>query len=192
MKKVLAAFVAFASMLGLAFVGAGNASASTVQLRPGDRIGYMSDTMDLCVVAAVGHDTQGNKVAITAGHCLVEGQVIAKLVGNGLTVPLSNRSRIGVAVKSVQENVTNGNLARVDYGVIKLDDDVQLVSSGNPNICAPQPFMQVRRVGADAGILQERYGMIKKVMINTFTMSGTALPGASGGPGGAPLAVAGR
>lgn len=75
-----------------------------------------------------------------------------------------------------------GSLTRIDYGVIKLDDDVQLVSSGNPRICTPAPFMQVKRVGADAGILQERQGMIKKVVPNAFTMSGEALPGASGGP----------
>lgn len=65
----------------------------------------------ICTTAVSGYDAAGNKVAITAGHCGKEGDPVYSL-------DAPSAGRIGTYVRGGQP----------DYGVIKLDDDVQLTN----------------------------------------------------------------
>ncbi len=163
-------------------VGAGASSAETVvSLGAGDRIGFLGDGLDLCTVAAVGYDSHGNKVALTAGHCVVVGQPMTKLKGVGLVVPSGNRVLIGTGAVSKMTVQGVGQTNRFDYGFIKLNDDVQLQGDFS-GVAAPRLGLRLVRVGNDAGIPTRNYDSVVGFTQRDFTFTGLIAPGASGGP----------
>ena len=94
----------------------------------------------ICTAAIAGHDAQGNKIAITAGHCGAPGAPVASMDAIGA-------GKIGEFVRS----------GYPDYGVIKLHDDVQVSSSyGNVNITEtktqlPARFQNLCKTGISTG-----------------------------------------
>ncbi len=72
---------------------------------------------DWCSIAAVGYDDQGNPVALSAGHCIKDEPLDAP-------VYLYDNREAGPIGRLSTRNV------ELDYVIIKLNPDVQLLSNG--------------------------------------------------------------
>lgn len=179
-------FVASMAVVGAGVAGilctSSNTYAATTTLKAGDRIGYVGSGVDLCTVAAVGTDSLGNKLALTAGHCVAVGQRMTRLNAQGLFVPANQRTEIGVGAvsKITVTGATQPN--KLDYGFVKLDNDVELVSTGRSSVAAPVLWQSVTRIGNDLGFQVNQQTNITGYTTNDFTIAGSVAPGASGGP----------
>lgn len=200
-KPAIMAFVAVIGIAGSLFASSGVAHAASTTLKAGDRIGYTGSDVDLCTVAAVGTDSLGNKVALTAGHCLWKTGTdlkITKLNASGIYVPADKRTEIGtVGTWKFDRDKANPDAKNniLDYGFVRLNNDVQLQSVGKPNVAAPGIGQMVTRVGNDAGVYVSHLAIITGYSDRDFAIGGALVPGASGGPvtrGDALIGIASR
>ena len=104
-----------------------------------------------CTIAVAGYDNAGNKVAITAGHCGVPGAAV-------VSADAGEAGQIGTFVRS----------GYPDYGVIKLNSNVQLTNTYG-----------AVSIGQLGGPLPGNFGQACKTGISTGTTCGPVL-GVSG------------
>lgn len=184
--KILFGAFAIIGILAAGLLSPTPANAETVTLKANDRIDLIGENAqgtDFCNVGAVGTDVHGNKVALTAGHCVIEGFKIAKVNAQGLLVPESAKTEIGEGSLRVITPGIVGQNNRFDYGFIKLNDNVELVSTGNTEIAAPVVGHIAVRKGNDLGIsVTQSSVVITGYTPRDFVMTGAVAPGASGGP----------
>lgn len=107
---------------------------------------------------------------------------MTKLNAGGLFVPADKRTEIGVGAVSKNTATAPVQANRLDYGFVKLDDDVQLESTGRSTVAAPVLWQAVTRIGHDLGFPVTQNTNITGYTANDFTISGAVAPGASGGP----------
>ncbi|HIW96074.1 MAG TPA: S1 family peptidase [Candidatus Corynebacterium gallistercoris] len=98
----------------------------------------------LCTMGAVGTDSHGNKVGITAGHCGKPGNPVYSF---DATNDRGEFARIGTFERA----------GSIDYGVVKLDNNVQLTNSynnvkiSNAGGAVPGLFTQLCKTGITTG-----------------------------------------
>ncbi len=131
MKRIMLVLAAIIAVIAPAFAFAPAASAATGIISNGTgwtpRAGIGSGAANGCTIGVVGTDSSGNKIAISAAHCVDERNPDG-------TLKFPDGSPVYKFNAAVGAGVPIGTVAHrdlfVDYVVIKLNSDADLRSNG--------------------------------------------------------------
>ncbi|MGO4203638.1 hypothetical protein AB4Z09_18175 [Rhodococcus sp. TAF43] len=215
MKRILIVLASIAAFVlpMLAFAPAASAATGVVTNGMGWTGSLTSDAVESrCTLAAVGYDMHGNKIAISAAHCVSQGpgQVPGLPYSNGNYVPdggpvyewtsnngprkhignIAYRSWNGTGYPVPVDQVNPATSFGTDYVVIKLNADADIRSQGPAaridgiGVANPGLFTNMCKDGIGSGITCG-------IVVGDSPTRIYTLGSSTGGDSGGPLMVAG-